>query len=71
MTIKNCPQCNQDLRFPDHIGGMLMACPVCGQKFHSDFKLANPAPQKPAGATNTDQSPEEPPKRPEGFSVVA
>ena len=27
------------LRFPAHIGGVLMACPSCGNTFHSDFKL--------------------------------
>jgi len=38
-TVKKCPKCGQQLRFPNHIGGMLMACPSCGNKFHSDFKL--------------------------------
>lgn len=38
-TEKSCPQCGQMLRFPADIGGMLMACPSCGNKFHSDFKL--------------------------------
>ena len=38
-TIKKCPKCGQQLRFPDNIGGMLMACPSCGKKFKSDFKL--------------------------------
>lgn len=38
-TIKKCPKCGQQLRFPDNIGGMLMACPSCGNKFQSDFKL--------------------------------
>lgn len=37
--VKNCPECGQQLRFPKNIGGMLMACPSCGKKFHSDFKL--------------------------------
>lgn len=40
-TVKNCPKCGQQLRFPKNIGGMLMACPSCGKKFHSDFKLGN------------------------------
>jgi uncharacterized protein (UPF0212 family) len=39
-TEKKCPECGQKLRFPVNIGGMLMACPSCGKKFHSDFKLA-------------------------------
>ncbi len=38
-TEKKCPKCGQQLRFPKNIGGMLMACPSCGKKFHSDFKL--------------------------------
>jgi len=40
-TEKKCPKCGQQLRFPDNIGGMLMACPSCGNKFHSDFKLGS------------------------------
>ena len=36
---KKCPKCGQQLRLPGNIGGMLMACPSCGNKFHSDFKL--------------------------------
>ena len=38
-TEKKCPKCGQKLRFPNNIGGMLMACPSCGKKFYSDFKL--------------------------------
>jgi len=38
-TIKKCPKCGQLLRFPENIGGMLMACPSCGNQFQSDFKL--------------------------------
>ncbi len=38
-TIQQCRKCGQKLRFPLHVGGMLMACPNCGQKFQSDFKL--------------------------------
>ncbi|TKB26861.1 hypothetical protein FCL47_06660 [Desulfopila sp. IMCC35006] len=38
-TEKKCPKCGQKLRFPNDIGGMLMACPSCGKKFYSDFKL--------------------------------
>lgn len=40
-TEKKCPKCGQQLRFPKNIGGMLMACPSCGKKFSSDFKLGN------------------------------
>ncbi len=38
-TEKKCPKCGQKLRFPNNIGGILMICPSCGNKFHSDFKL--------------------------------
>lgn len=37
---KKCPDCGQMLRFPAKLGGMLMACPTCGKRFYSDFKLA-------------------------------
>jgi uncharacterized protein (UPF0212 family) len=37
--IEKRPGCGQQLRFPEDIGGMLMACPSCGNKFQSDFKL--------------------------------
>jgi uncharacterized paraquat-inducible protein A len=40
-TEKKCPECGQMLRFPTHIGGLLMACPSCGTKFYSDFKLGS------------------------------
>jgi tRNA(Ile2) C34 agmatinyltransferase TiaS len=37
--LKKCPECGQQLRFPEDIGGMLMKCPSCGKQFQSDFKL--------------------------------
>ena len=37
--IRNCKECNAPLRIPADIGGMLMQCPNCGDKFHTDFKL--------------------------------
>ncbi len=40
-TEKKCPKCGQRLKFPGNIGGMLMACPSCGKKFHSDFKFGS------------------------------
>ncbi|KAF0187799.1 MAG: hypothetical protein FD168_2328 [Desulfobulbaceae bacterium] len=46
-TEKKCPKCGQQLRIPKDIGGMLMACPTCGDTFHSDFKLAVPGRRKP------------------------
>ena len=38
-TKKKCPKCGQQLLFPENIGGLLMACPTCGNNFQSDFKL--------------------------------
>jgi uncharacterized protein (UPF0212 family) len=38
-TEKQCPECGQKLRFPNNVGGIVMACPTCGKKFGSDFKL--------------------------------
>lgn len=38
--IKNCSGCDQPLRIPGNIGGMLMRCPNCGYEFYTDFKLA-------------------------------
>ena len=37
--VRECTKCGQSLRFPTNLGGMLMACPNCGQKYHSDFKI--------------------------------
>jgi DNA-directed RNA polymerase subunit RPC12/RpoP len=48
-TEKKCPKCGQILRFPKNIGGMLMACPSCGNKFHSDFKLGGTRRSEPEG----------------------
>jgi len=39
--LKNCTKCNQQLRIPTDIGGMVMMCPSCGHKIHSDFKLSH------------------------------
>ncbi|MDH3359377.1 MAG: hypothetical protein OEL55_00770 [Desulfobulbaceae bacterium] len=71
MSIKTCPQCHEQLRFPDHIGGMLMACPSCGQEFYSDFKLANTTkPKKLDSNKETNRQQETITKKPGGFSVV-
>ena len=40
-TEKKCPKCGQRLRFAKNVGGVLMACPSCGEKFSSDFKLGS------------------------------
>lgn len=42
-SARHCPKCGQALRFPEHIGGMLMACPSCGHRFATPFRLAGPA----------------------------
>lgn len=55
--VRQCPNCGQALRFPSHVGGVLMVCPVCGHRFASPFRLAGdpalatpprPAPLRPA-----------------------
>jgi len=38
-TEKQCQKCGQQLKIPKNIGGVLMACPSCGNKLYSDFKL--------------------------------
>lgn len=40
-VIKDCQGCNEPLRIPADIGGMLMRCPNCGHQFHTDFKLVS------------------------------
>jgi DNA-directed RNA polymerase subunit M/transcription elongation factor TFIIS len=37
--IKSCRKCKQKLRIPQDIGGMVLVCPSCGQKYYTDFKL--------------------------------
>ena len=44
-----CQQCQQQIRMPANLGGMLMQCPHCGHTFHSDFKLASSRTQAEAG----------------------
>ena len=39
-NMRHCPKCGQALRFPENIGGMLMACPSCGHRFATPFRLA-------------------------------
>lgn len=39
-VIENCKKCNQQLRIPLDIGGMVLRCPNCGNEFHTDFKMA-------------------------------
>ncbi len=44
-TIENCAKCNQELRIPTDIGGMLMRCPECDHEFHTDFILSHTLPK--------------------------
>ncbi len=37
--VRTCPGCGQTLRFPPDVGGVLMACPECGHRFASPFRL--------------------------------
>ena len=52
--VRTCPGCGQALRFPPDVGGVLMACPDCGHRFASPFRLAGnakkPTPQGPPAA---------------------
>ena len=41
FTEKNCSKCGQQLRFPNNVGGVVMACPSCGNKFYSGFKFGD------------------------------
>lgn len=50
---KQCPGCGQQLRFPKHVGGVVMACPSCGKKFSSDFKLGQVGKRKHSGVVTT------------------
>lgn len=52
--VRTCPGCGQALRFPPDVGGVLMACPECGHRFASPFRLAGavktPTPPAPTAA---------------------
>ena len=52
--VRTCPGCGQALRFPPDVGGVLMACPECGHRFASPFRLAgnanSPTPPPPPAA---------------------
>ncbi|HML53700.1 MAG TPA: hypothetical protein PKC79_06355 [Solidesulfovibrio magneticus] len=52
--VRTCPGCGQTLRFPPDVGGVLMACPECGHRFASPFRLAaaakSPTPPVPPAA---------------------
>ena len=52
-TEKKCPECGQQLRFPTNVGGIVMACPSCGKKFHSDFKLGGTGGHEKRGTVAT------------------
>ena len=62
--VRTCPGCGQALRFPGNIGGMLMACPVCGHRFATPFKLAAATPSPLASnATFPPSSQSSPPSK--------
>jgi rRNA maturation protein Nop10 len=52
-TEKQCPECGQQLRFPQNVGGVVMACPSCGNKFYSDFKFGGAGRSKQRGKMAT------------------
>ncbi len=53
FTEKKCQKCGQQLRIPKKIGGLLMICPSCGEKIHSDFKLGGVRPNVRRGIIAT------------------
>ncbi len=55
--VRTCPGCGQALRFPGNIGGMLMACPVCGHRFASPYKLAGATPPLASNASFASTAP--------------
>ena len=59
--VRTCPGCGQALRFPPDVGGVLMACPECGHRFASPFRLADaaksPTPPAPTAAPPPLQPP--------------
>ena len=66
--IKNCKGCNESLRIPADIGGMLMRCPNCGYQFHTDFKLVS---KKKRDGDTKEMNPETPAQRPPStFSII-
>lgn len=56
--VRQCPGCGQALRFPADVGGVLMACPECGHRFASPFRLAG---SDPASACRAVPAPAAPP----------
>lgn len=62
--VRTCPGCGQALRFPGNIGGMLMACPVCGHRFASPFTLAAASPPLASNATFPPSSQSSPSSNP-------
>lgn len=62
--VRTCPGCGQALRFPPDVGGVLMACPECGHRFASPFRLAGnakiPTPPVPPVAPPLQQPPPAP-----------
>ncbi|MCB2184123.1 MAG: hypothetical protein KQH63_19030 [Desulfobulbaceae bacterium] len=61
--IRNCSRCNQQLRIPSDIGGMLMQCPDCGHEFHTDFKLGTDLTANNGTEKDTDSQPSRPARK--------
>ncbi len=61
--VRTCPGCGQALRFPPDVGGVLMACPECGHRFASPFRLAVAAksPTPPVPPVAPQLQPPQPP----------
>ncbi len=56
--IISCPGCKAQLRLPEGIGGMAMACPECGQSMGTPFKVKTNSNQRPAGASAPTPGPQ-------------
>jgi hypothetical protein len=45
------------LRFPADVGGVLMACPICGRRFAAPFRLAGTKPEPTGRAVSPPPAP--------------
>lgn len=59
-SIHRCQRCGCNLRIPPGVGGLVMVCPECGERFHTVFKIG------PVLQRNDASS--EPPRR--GFRLL-
>ncbi len=63
-AVRQCPGCGQTLRFPEGVGGVLMACPECEHRFASPFRLAGAARPAVSAAAPIEPAPAAPPAKP-------